>query len=312
MRIGVIGLGTVGATHLDALRELRVNEILGADPSAAARERARSSTARCFSDYRELLSTAGLDGVVIATPPRTHPAIAVAALEMELAVLCEKPLAITLADCEAIAKAVGSARAPFQVGFCHRFQPQVEALHGLIQSGPIGDPVLVSIAFVHGLTEEGRRWITDPEQAGGGVLFDSGSHAIDLFRYLVGDIDEVHGLTGMLEPGRVEDASIACLRSSAVLGTISLSWKTPPWQGLVEVIGTHGRARVEYDGERANLRMRTGDSSWRTVRTPRVSRFVSQMRHFLACIRGDETPRAGVGDGLEATRAVLRIYHRLP
>jgi predicted dehydrogenase len=307
MRIGVIGLGTVGATHLEALRELGVDEILGADVSSAARERARPSTARCVADYRDLLATAGLDGVVIATPPRTHRAIALAALEAGVGVLCEKPLALTLADCDAIADLVSSARGPFQIGFCHRFQPQMEALHGLIHSGSIGDPVLVSIGFAHGLTEEGRQWITDPQQAGGGVLFDSGSHAIDLFRYLIGEIDEVHGLTGVLASGPVEDASVACMSSGNVLGSISLSWKTPPWQGLVEVIGTNGRARVEYE-ERVHLRVRTGDAPWRALRTPSMSRFVSQMRHFLACVLGDETPRAGVRDGLEATRAVLRIY----
>ena len=164
------------------------------------------------------------------------------------------------------------------------------------------------IRFVHGLAEAGRQWIVDPEQAGGGVLFDSGSHAIDLFRYLIGDIDDIHGLTGVLAAGRVEDASVVCLRSGNVLGTITLSWKTPPWQGLVEVIGTHGRARVEYDGERVRLQARTAEGPWRTVRTRNISRFVSQMRSFLACIRGEETPRAGVRDGLEATRAVLRIY----
>ena len=166
----------------------------------------------------------------------------------------------------------------------------------------------MNIGFVHGLTEEGRQWIVDPEHAGGGVLFDSGSHAIDLFRYLIGDIDDVHGLTGVLAAGRVEDASVVCLRSGNVLGTITLSWKTPPWQGLVEVIGTRGRARVEYEGERVRLRALIGEAPWRVVRTSSVSRFVLQMRQFLACLRGEDTPRAGVRDGLEATRAVLRIY----
>ena len=101
---------------------------------------------------------------------------------------------------------------------------------------------------------------------------------------------------------------MVCLRSGNVLGTITLSWKTPPWEGLVEVIGTRGRGRVEYEGERVRLRVLSGDGPWRVVRTPHESRFVGQMRQFLACIRGEDTPRAGVRDGLEATRAVLSIY----
>src|SRR5262249_42589216 len=157
-------------------------------------------------------------------------------------------------------------------------------------SGALGQPVIANIAFVHGLTREGREWITDPRQAGGGVLFDSGSHAVDLFRHLIGDVDQVHGMISAAETGAVEDAGVVCLRSGRVLGTIMLSWKTPPWQGVVELVGTLGRARVDYDGEQVSLRTRVDDGLWRKVRTSNESRFVAQMRHFLARIRGEETP----------------------
>jgi predicted dehydrogenase len=314
-RIGIIGLGTIGETHLAALRQLHVQHVFGADPSAAARARVSAYVGHCFADYREMLSSADLDGVVVATPPRTHREIAVSALDAGLGVLCEKPLAVTIEDCDAISAAVARARGPFQVGFCHRFQPQVRALRSLLDSDAIGRPVLVNISFIHGLSEEGRQWITNADLAGGGVLFDSGSHAIDLFRHLAGEIDEVQGLTAVLNGGnglrRVEDSSIVGVRSGDVLGTIGLSWKTPPWQGLVEVIGTTGRARVVYDGDRVVLKTRMGDEPWRAMSTPRVSRFVSQMRHFLACVRGKEEPLARVQDGLEATRIVLRIYDQL-
>src|SRR5436190_7607011 len=76
MRIGVIGLVTIGQTYLAALHKLRVDEILGVDVSSAARERAQPYTLRCLAHYRDLLEIDGLDGVVIATPPRTHRDIA--------------------------------------------------------------------------------------------------------------------------------------------------------------------------------------------------------------------------------------------
>jgi predicted dehydrogenase len=303
-RIGVIGLGTIGQTHVAALGTLGAH-VVGADPSPVARERVAAFVEQSFEDYREMIARADLDGVVVATPPRTHREIAVAALGAGVAVLCEKPLALTLEDCEVIASAADSTSRPLQVGFCHRFQPEVKALLGLLNSGAIGAPVLVNISFIHGLTEQGREWITDAAQAGGGVLFDSGSHAIDLFRYLVGNVDEVRGMTAGQS---VEDSSVACLRSGDVLGTITLSWKTPPWQGLVEVIGSTGRARVRYDGDHVVLSASAGDAPWHVVRTPRMSRFVAQMQHFLACLRGEEAPAASARDGLEATRIILRIY----
>src|SRR5689334_377224 len=124
MRVGVIGLGTVGQTHLAVLRALAVGAIYGADPSPAARERARGHVDAACADYRDLLAMAPpLDGVVVATPPRTHRAIVEAALGAGLGVLCEKPLALSLDDCRAIGERVEAAGRPFQVGFCHRFQP---------------------------------------------------------------------------------------------------------------------------------------------------------------------------------------------
>jgi predicted dehydrogenase len=309
MRVGVIGLGTIGQTHLAALRHLGVAWIYGADPSAAARERAAAIVSRAFADYREMLSGAELDAVIVATPPRTHREISLAALQAGVAVLCEKPLALTLEECEAVADAAAGSHRPFLVGFCHRFQPQVRALKDLLDAGALGQPVLATISFTHGLTEQGREWIVDPTLAGGGVLFDSGSHAIDLFRYLVGELDDVGGLTvGDL----VEDVCIACLRSDGVLGTIALSWKTPPWHGAIEVIGSAARARVEYDDDRVRLLTRANGAPWKSVRTSREDRFVAELRHFLACVRGEEAPLTSARDGLEATRAILRIYGDRP
>lgn len=308
VRIGVIGLGTIGQTHVDALRQLSA-QIFGADPSAEARERVAAFAQRCFADYEEMFASADLDGVVIATPPRTHRAIALQALSAGLGVLCEKPLAVTLEDCQAIASAARSAEPHFQVGFCHRFQPQVRALARLVSSNELGEIILINVSFVHGLAQLGREWITDRASAGGGVLFDSGSHAIDLFRHLAGDVDEVHGLA-VARPGRVEDSAVVCLRSGDTVGTLTLSWKAPPWQGLVEVIGSRGRARVDYDGSRVSLRLRYGEEPWRVVRTPNTSRFVGQMWQFLDCVRGQAMPRqvAAAEDGLEATRIVLQVY----
>jgi predicted dehydrogenase len=307
-RVGVIGLGTIGATHVAALRQVGVTDISGADLSAEARDRARDSVSRVFEDYREMIDASDLDGVVIATPPRTHRDIAAFALRQGIGVLCEKPLAVTLADGRAIAAEVRQARGPFQVGFCHRFQPQVRALRSLVVAGDIGEPLFINVSFVHGLTQEGREWITDPRQSGGGVLFDSGSHAIDLFRYLAGEVDAALGLTAPSGTDHAEDASVVCLKSGDVLGTVVLSWKAAQWHGLVEVIGSTGRARVEYAGDRVSLSTRTGEQRWRAVSTPRGSRFVAQMRHFLACLRRAEPPQVTVQDGLEATRIVLEVY----
>jgi predicted dehydrogenase len=304
LRIGVAGLGTIGQTHVAALRDLGV-PVSGADPSPAARDRLRQDLVECYASWEQLLENGQLDGLVIATPPRTHRQIATAALEAGLGVLCEKPLALTVDDCQAIESAAVQSGRPLFVGFCHRFQPQVSALRELLHAGALGELRLVSVSFVHGLSLEGRAWIAERNEAGGGVLFDSGSHALDLFRYLAGDVDAVRGLS---VGAAVEDMCVVSLRADHVLGTVTLAWNTPPWRGTVEVIGSRAQARVDYEGDAARLRLRVGDGPWRSVRTARTSRFVLQMRSFLKALRGGPSVAATAFDGKEATRLILSVY----
>jgi predicted dehydrogenase len=314
LRVGVIGLGTIGRTHLAALRQAGIAELAGADPSPLAREAARRSFGIAdYSDYRRMLDDERLTAVVVATPPRTHRELALLAIERGLGVLCEKPLALTVEECEDLVAAAQQAQRPFAVGFCHRFQPQVQSMRAMLLRGDLGAPILFHAAFVHGLTETDRSWLKDPAQAGGGVLVDSGSHAIDLFRYIIGEVHDVRGLTdlGFLDPGTVENSCVAVLRSGAVVGGIELSWRAPPWEGCVEVVGDGGRARVDYDGQSAQLHVRAQGAGWQQIPTDTTDRFAAQVAHFLACLRGDAAPLATAADGLEATRTWLRLYAQL-
>ena len=112
---------------------------------ASAPGRTRS---RCLADYRDLLETAGLDGVVIATPPRTHRDIALAALAAGARRAVRKAARTDAGRLRSHRRRRRERRGPFQVGFCHRFQPQVQALLGLIRSGSIGDRSWSTSAFV--------------------------------------------------------------------------------------------------------------------------------------------------------------------
>jgi predicted dehydrogenase len=311
VRIGVVGLGTIGRVHLEALGASGITHTFGADPSPIARVGAEATFGTvAFADLREMLQTTDLDGVVVATPPRTHRDIVIAALELGVGVLCEKPMALTIEDCEAIGLAAERSGRPLLVGFCHRFQPEIHALRELAQTGALGTPVLFNATFMHGLGE-GREWLRDRRESGGGVLIDSGSHAIDLFRYLAGEIDAVLGFTSVIDgsgANDVEDATTLALRAGPTLGAIQLSWKSPPWEGRVELVGTAARAIVAYDGDDVTLRFREPSSDWVVVPTHKQSRFGLQMEHFLACLRGEATPTATARDGLEATKAWLHVY----
>ena len=105
-------------------------------------------------------------------------------------VLCEKPLATSVARGERMCAAAEAAGVQLKTGFNHRYFPAMDFVRRLIDSGKLGDVVRVKARGGHGGGEEfGPGWITDPEVTGGGSLVDNGIHLLDLVRFMVGEVD---------------------------------------------------------------------------------------------------------------------------
>jgi predicted dehydrogenase len=314
-RIGIVGLGFAGRTHLAALQSVGVDCIFAADRNSRNRtwaEQERGIT--CYTNYADLLANEALDGLIVATPPSSHADIVDAAVRRQVHVLCEKPMAVKLSDCDRIVSVATSSRKITTVGFCHRFEPAVRRLHELIQDGQLGELVLFRCTFAHDLEEGVRSWLFDPATSGGGVLVDSGTHAIDLFRYLIGEVDDAACLTSRTRSSialqqKVEDSAVLSLRSGQCVGSIALCWRAAPWEGTVEAVGLDARAVVHYGGsEGASLHLRRGATNWEDVPLTLTDRFHLQIEHWLACLAGQQMPLVSVHDGFEATRVLLQAY----
>jgi predicted dehydrogenase len=309
----VIGLGSIGRTHVSTWEAIGVAPVAFADavPGALADVQQRHG-GQGFTDGMDLIKSGTIDIVSICTPPRYHKALAIAAAEAGLAVLCEKPLASTLADAEAIAVAVDRAGILFSVGFCHRFQPQIEHLKGMIDAGALGEILTFRNRFAGLNANVHQTWFSNPEIAGGGALVDTSVHSIDLFRFLVGEPAGVHAFvsTRQTEHGprlRVEDTAVLTLRDEhGTLGVIESSWRTPPGEWTVTVYGTRGTAVVDYSTNQ--LRTQDPDGDWHEIPVESGSRFEREFAHFLACWRGNAEPRVTVQDGVAANRILQAAY----
>jgi UDP-N-acetylglucosamine 3-dehydrogenase len=314
LRIGIVGCGGIGQTHLRAYRALGVTPAALAEPNPAARAAAHAAYGgQPFATAQEMLAATELDAISICTPPATHAEIAEAALAHGVAVLCEKPLAPTVTACEAMVAAAARADRLLTVGFCHRFQPHIEALHALIEDGALGTVLMFRNRFAGYLANVEQTWFARPELAGGGVMLDTCVHAVDLFRHLVGEPAHVQAVTATtataLGPALpVEDSAIITLGTAAgALGVIEASWRTPPGEWTVAVYGTAGAAVMDYGAD--ELRVRGADeSTWRTVVVPEGDRFEREIAHFLACVQGLATPRVTAADGLAAARILAEAY----
>ncbi|PAZ14819.1 dehydrogenase [Streptomyces sp. SA15] len=147
LAVGLIGAGRMGSFHAETLAHrlpgVRLAAIADPAPGAAQRLGDRLGCATTYTDIGELLTAPHLDGVVIATPARTHAGLVEAAAKAGKAVYCEKPMAVTLAEADRAIAAAADAGVPLQVGFNRRYDPGFRAAHEKIAAGAISTPQLL-------------------------------------------------------------------------------------------------------------------------------------------------------------------------
>ncbi|WP_375001647.1 Gfo/Idh/MocA family protein [Aeromicrobium sp. CTD01-1L150] len=209
--VAMIGYSFMGAAHSQAWRTApaffdlplhpRLRAICGRDADAAGAVAGRFGWESVETDWREVLERDDIDLVDICTPGDTHAEIAVAALEAGKHVLCEKPLANTVAEAEKMADAAHSAASRgvrAMVGFTYRRTPAVALARQLVEAGRIGTVRHVRAQYLQDwLVDEDApmSWRLDRERAGSGALGDIGAHIVDMAQYVTGDrIASVGGL----------------------------------------------------------------------------------------------------------------------
>jgi len=239
----VIGIGDITAKRVipAILREnrSRLHAILTRHP-----EKAKHYGVEIFTDLSAALEDARINAVYVASPVYLHAPQAISCLRLGRHVLCEKPMAMNYTEAKSMVAAAQSAGRTLGVAYYRRTYPKVQRALQLIEQGAIGRPVLASITCHDWFTaEEGRRaWLLEPEKAGGGPLYDIGSHRIDLLNYFFGDPSEVRALlSNAVHPTRVEDnATVVIEYKSKVRGIVDVRWHSRVSRDEFRIIGTEG------------------------------------------------------------------------
>jgi len=262
-RLGLIGAGRMGRTHLRALAGSELVAVTAiAEMSAAARAAVSASGTAApgvtlHASVAEMLAAAALDGVLIAAPTDQHGAIIAEVAARGLPVLCEKPCGLTAAAARASAAAAAAAGVPLQVAYWRRFIPGLRRLHDRIAAGEFGTIHLVTC----------YQWDEQPPPAAfrahsGGIAIDMGVHEFDQLRWLTGqDIGSLAAVTSGRAPDEIADvdgAQVIAALSGGATGFISLGRYYPAGDAVwAEVFGTRGSERCEVidpaEGERAQL-----------------------------------------------------------
>ncbi len=257
-RLGLVGAGRMGRTHLRALAASdRVAVTAIAEMSETARSAVAGPGVSLHASVAEMLAAGSLDGVLVVAPSDQHGAVIAEVAAHGLPILCEKPCGLTAAAAHASAQAAAAAGVPLQVAYWRRFVPGLQALHDRIAAGEFGAVHLVTC----------YQWDEQPPSMAfrahsGGIAIDMGVHEFDQLRWLTGqDIASLAVVSSGQAPDGIADvdgAQVVASLSGGGCGFISLGRYYPAGDAVwAEVFGTAGSQRCDVidpaDGERAQL-----------------------------------------------------------
>lgn len=194
LNIAVVGCSTMGKLHAKGIIAADGAELYAICDNAKEQLDAAASelgAQRCVSDWRELVSDPTLDAVVIVTPDKLHLEMTEAFLRAGKDVLCEKPMALTVAECEKMMLAERESGSRLMIGQVCRCTPGFIAAKRLIDEGRIGELVFVESEYAHNYDHARgyADWRVTPERHG---FIGGGCHAVDLLRWIAGDPTEVY------------------------------------------------------------------------------------------------------------------------
>jgi len=246
VRTVLIGCGKVGQIHAHALRELHESEFVGVCDNDAARANAFAERfgTQAFTDLDTMLRDAQPQVIVVGTPHPLHAAPVIRAAESGVSALVEKPLAASLADCDAMIAAARKAGTKLGVISQRRLYEPVQRMKAAIDAGKIGIPVLGAFSMFSWRDEAYYRsdaWRGKWDTEGGGVLVNQSPHQLDLLQWFMGEIDEITGYWANLNHPyiEVEDTALAMIRfKNGGLGSIVTSLSQRP--GIFTKVHIHG------------------------------------------------------------------------
>jgi phthalate 4,5-cis-dihydrodiol dehydrogenase len=208
--LGIAGLGMAGAVMVRAAAAHKGYVLkAAADPQSAPRAAfARDFRARTYGDIAQLAADPAVEVVYIATPHQFHAPHAILAAEHGKHIILEKPMALTLADCDAIIAAAGRNKVQLIIGHTHAFDPTIRMMHLLIASGAFGKLGMISSFNYTDFLYRPRRPEELDTSKGGGILFNQLPHQIDIARLLGGGlVKSVRAHTTVLDPARPTEGS---------------------------------------------------------------------------------------------------------
>ncbi len=314
---GLIGCGDIARKRVaPALRDLTecdfvsVSRRRGGLAESFAKE---FGAKKWYSNWQELLLDDEIDAVYVATPVDLHAAQTIAAAEAGKHVLCEKPLALAVAECDQMLAACRANNVKLGVAYYRHFYPVVARIKEVIESGEIGTPVMTQINAFESFNpapNNSRAWLLDRQQAGGGPMFDFGCHRIEVLTSIFGTITEVKAMTAkVLFAREVEDTAMALFQfERGACGVLTVTHAAHEPQDTLDVFGSQGSIHVPVLNE-GTLRVVSTQGERIESHPPTANWHAPLIQDFVAAVLDDREPAVNGEIGRSVAMIEEQIYN---
>jgi UDP-N-acetylglucosamine 3-dehydrogenase len=298
IRVGVIGVGSMGKNHVRIYSELRETELVGIADNMAPdlEDLAQRYETRGYTDYKELLSE-GLDAVSIAVPTTMHNKVACDVLSKKVSVLLEKPIADTVENANRIIKASEENGCKLMIGHVERFNPIVPVIKRGLQNEEV---IMVEIKRVGPLP---------PRIKDVGVMVDLGVHDIDLIRHLTGsEFENIYPLISSNITEKEDTAIVTFRMKNKTLALLTTDWLTPFKVREIMVSTKKKFIKGDFISQKVTEYSKySADGSYmvRNLAVPAGEPLRLELASFIRSVREDLDTEVTGYDGLEALKVAL-------
>jgi len=318
--VGIVGCGLIGQKRAKALGQ-RGQLVACADLDVERAENlARTNGAKGYRDWRELVWSAKVDVVIVATLHDSLAEITRIAAEAGKHILVEKPAARTSAELVPVIEAAAKHGVKVHVGFNHRYHRSLRKAKEIVDSGVLGDLMFVRARYGHGArVGYDKEWRANPALSGGGELIDQGPHLIDLARWFLGEITEVQGFAHTyFWDMPVDDNGFMLLKTSRKQAAF-LHASCTEWKNIfsMEIYGKLGKLDLSGLGGSYGLEKITWYRMLPEMGPPETTAWeypmaddswAVEVAEFFEDIRLNREPSVGLSDAQAALRIVESIY----
>ena len=314
LKFALIGTGGIAQTYAMAFQESDCCELVAvADVNKDSADAfAEPFGAKSFEDYKTLAENAEFDAVIVSTPPNSHPEIATYFMRKGKHVLCEKPLCLSVREAKEMLECAEETGVKFTMASKFRYVKDAVKAKSLVASGILGDVVQFENAFTADV-DMSKRWNSNAEIGGGGVLMDNGTHSVDIIRYFLGSISDVLAVDAGSTQGLSVDENVKMFAKTAngVVASVDLTWginKQLP--NFISIYGTNGTLHVGWGESKYKL---NNHSEWTVFGKgyDKVQAFKSKLENFRNAINGDEELLIKPSDALASVEVIEAAYKSL-